>query len=124
MDEDPNSLDFWAIVGVVTLRQQLPNWMPVVDGLYLPEDEAFMPKHPKVMWREGAASNKDIITGHTHHDSSGFITGSLIGLPSNDTSELPWLPLCGARDFDFLHHFFQPFVNISQFGLSTSTVEI
>ncbi len=80
MQQDAQSLDFWGVVGVVTRRQQLPNWLPVVDGLYLPESESFVPRHPVESWRQGAADAYDMITGHCHHDSSAFINGDLYSI--------------------------------------------
>lgn len=88
MEEDAETLDFWSLVGVVTLRLQPPNWMPVIDGLYLDEQDAFIPRHPSDSWRQGDADNLDLLVGHCHHDSAAFINGNLYGIPTNTSGRL------------------------------------
>lgn len=69
---DPLELDFWALVGVIVFDQHLPNFMPVVDGV-------FVPQHPSESWQQGAGAQLDFITGHTMHDAAGFITANPLG---------------------------------------------
>ena len=57
-EQDTFALDFWGLVSVIVFRNQVPNWMPVIDG-------EFVPKHPKDMWAEGAGAGKQFITGQT-----------------------------------------------------------
>ena len=69
---DALELDFWGLVGCVVFQQQLPNFMPVIDG-------EFVLQHPGDSWSDGAAAEYDVITGHTHHDAAGFITVNPLG---------------------------------------------
>ena len=69
---DPLELDFWGLVGVIVFRQQLPNFMPVVDG-------DFVTQHPANSWMEGVAGKYDVMTGFTHHDAAAFVTANPLG---------------------------------------------
>ena len=64
---DPLELDFWALFGTIVVRQQLPNFMPVIDG-------EFVAQHPSESWAQGVAGKYDCMTGYTHHDAAGYIT--------------------------------------------------
>lgn len=56
----------------IVLRRQLPNFIPVIDG-------EFVPINPKDLWRQGAAADKDFITGCAADDSAAFVMPNING---------------------------------------------
>ena len=54
---------YFVVTSFFLTRQQLPNFIPRVDGDIVPVD-------PGVGWESGTANDKDFINGNTMHDSA------------------------------------------------------
>ena len=48
------TLDIWAIIVVIGMKQQLPNFIPVIDGY-------FVPQRPEDSWEQGNNELRSII---------------------------------------------------------------
>ena len=72
MEEEAEPLDFWGVIGVIVFRQQLPNWIPVVDN-------DFIPQHPRDSFVDGASGHVDFMTGRAHDDAAGIVLLNVLG---------------------------------------------
>ena len=70
MEEEPEPPDFWGVIGVLVCRQQIPNWMPVVDN-------DLIHQHPRDSFVDGASGHVDFMTGRTHDDAAGFVLNNV-----------------------------------------------
>ena len=80
MEEEADPLCFWGVIGVFVFRQQLPNWMPVVDN-------DFIHQHPRDSFVDGASAHVDYMTGRTHDDAAGFLLLNVMGANSSFAEE-------------------------------------
>lgn len=74
-EKNPHALDFWGLVGGVAYEGRLPNFLPVLDG-------DFIPRPPSESFQNGDGKDINFITGNTHHDAANFIILNPIGIPA------------------------------------------
>lgn len=53
-------------------RRQQPNFIPVIDGDFVPMD-------PAEMWNRSAAANKDFIAGTVIHEGGRYVLPNING---------------------------------------------
>ena len=70
--------DFMSIITPVVTSGVFPNFVPVVDG-------DFVPIHPRDSIASGSSRNHDLMTGFAHHDGAGLIYLNPLGTSPKTT---------------------------------------